>query len=293
MELRLLRYFWTVAEEKNISRAAKLLSITQPTLSRQIKDLEEQVGLPLFHREKNSLELTEDGYFLKERAEEILALNDQLALALSDKKSQQLTGSFSIGCVEADNSDTLSLMLEELVSDYPQVHFKLVSGTSDDMLERLDKGLLDLAILLEPISTDRYESLVLPREERWGLLVSTESSLSQKKGIEPRDLVGLPLLCSSRLEVQELLAHWSGLAFENLSIVGTFNLIFNVFALVENQVGSALTVEGATLYHGSSQLRFVPLKPEVKTKCVLVWKKRLQTPVVKELLSRFKHAFQA
>ncbi|MBP1040857.1 LysR family transcriptional regulator [Vagococcus sp. BWB3-3] len=293
MELRLLRYFWTVAEEKNISKAAKLLAITQPTLSRQIKDLEEQVGLPLFIREFNHLELTEDGLFLKERAEEILALNDQLTLALSDKKNQQLKGSFSVGCVEADNSDTLALMLEELVSDHPQVHFKLVSGTSDDILEKLEKGLLDLAILLEPINTDAYECLPFPRDERWGLLVATNSLLGKKESIMAADLIGLPLLCSSRQEVQKLLAEWSGMPFETLNVVGTFNLIFNVFALVENQVGAALTVEGATVNHRFPEVTFVPLAPEVKTKCVLVWKRRLQTPVVKEVIARFKHAYQA
>lgn len=293
MEIRLLRYFWTVAEEKNISKAAKLLNITQPTLSRQIKELEESVGVALFHRTNNQLSLTEEGIFLKERAEEILLLNDKLDQAFLDHRNKQLSGSFSIGCVEADNSDTLSMMIEELISDYPQVRFNLVTGTSEDISDRLDKGLLDLALLLEPVDIGDYESLVLPREEKWGLLVSKEIFLAQKKAITPADLKGIPLLSSSRKEVQDLIAQWLGAPFEELNIVGTYNLIFNIFSLVENRVGSALAIEGATAHRDIQQFSFIPLEPELKTHGVLVWKRRIHTPVVEELLRRFKHAFQA
>ncbi len=293
MEIRLLRYFWTVAEEKNISKAAKLLNITQPTLSRQIKELEETTGVPLFHRERNQLSLTEDGIFLKERAEEILMLNDKLDQAFLDQKKKQLSGTFTIGCVEADNSDTLSMMIEELISDYPQVRFNLVTGTSDDILDRLDKGILDLALLLEPIDMSTYDYLVLPRHERWGLLVSKETFLAQKETLAPADLKGIPVLSSNRKEVQELIANWLGSPFEELNVVGTYNLIFNIFSLVENRVGSALAIEGATAYRNTEQFKFVPLEPELKTHCVLVWKRRIHTPVVEELIQRFKHAFQA
>ena len=293
MEIRLLRYFWTVAEERNISKAAKLLNITQPTLSRQIKELEESTGVALFHREKNQLSLTEEGIFLKERAEEILLLNDKLDQAFLDQRKKQLSGSFSIGCVEADNSDTLSMMLEELISDYPQVSFNLVTGTSEDISDRLDKGILDLALLLEPIDMSDYECLVLPREEKWGLLVSKETFLAQKEAITPADLKGIPVLSSSRKEVQELIANWLGEPFEELNVVGTYNLIFNIFSLVENRVGSALAIEGATAHRDTRQFRFVPLEPELKTHGVLVWKRRIHTPVVEELIQRFKHAFKA
>lgn len=152
MEIRLLRYFWTVAQEGKISRAAKLLNITQPTLSRQIRELEEQVGMSLFHREKNRLYLLPEGIFLKERAEEILQLNDKLEQDFSNKRKKQLEGTIAIGCVEADNSDTVAMMLEEMVSDYPDVRFNIVTGTSDDISDRLEKGLLDLAVLLDPIT---------------------------------------------------------------------------------------------------------------------------------------------
>lgn len=293
MEIRLLRYFWTVAQEGNISRAAKLLDITQPTLSRQIRNLEEQVGVPLFHREKNHLYLLPDGLFLKERAEELIQLSDKLERTFIERKKSQLEGVITIGCVEADNSDTVAMMLEEMVSDYPNVTFNLVTGTSEDISDRLEKGLLDLAVLLEPVKLENVNILKLPREEKWGFLVSKELFISSKNSITPEDIKGLPILCSNRKEVQKILASWSDTPFDQLNIVGNFNLLFNVFSLVENKVGVALTVEGAVAKRNLESTEFIPMKPEMKTNCMLVWKDRIQTPVVQELLLRFKHAFKA
>ena len=294
MELRELRYFWTVAEERNFSKAAKVLHITQPTLSRQIKEFEEKLGTPLFIRENKQLTLTQEGYFLKERAAEILTLTEQTEREFKEQSKGFLSGHFSIGCVEADNSDTMAMMLEELVSDYPQVTFNIVSGTSDDISDKLEKGILDLAILLEPIATMNFEKIILPREEKWGLLVSNDSFLAQKTVIQPDDLKGIPLLSSNRSEVQSMLESWLEKPLNDLNVVGTFNLIFNVFSLVENRVGSALTIEGATTNGKHDGLTFVPLAPEVKTNCVLVWKKnRIQTPAVKEFIQRFNDAFKA
>ncbi|MDT2661921.1 LysR family transcriptional regulator [Enterococcus hulanensis] len=292
MEIRLLRYFWAVAQEGNISRASRILNITQPTLSRQIKELEERIGAPLFHREKNRLRLTKDGYFLKERAEEILALDEKLEQAFSAQRNEQLSGTISIGCVEADNSDTVAMLLEELISDYPQIQFNLVTGTSDDISDRLEKGILDLAILLEPVILNEVETLVLPREERWGFLVSKEMFIAEKEFLKPEDIKGLPILCSSRSEVQNLLSDWSGEPLDQLNIVGNFNLIFNVLPLVNHKVGAALSVEGAILDRRLEEAVFIPLQPSVKTHCVLVWRKRVQTPAVQELINRFNHAFK-
>lgn len=292
MEIRLLRYFWAVAQEGNISRASRILNITQPTLSRQIKELEERIGAPLFHREKNRLSLTKDGYFLKERAEEILALDEKLEQAFSAQRNEQLSGTISIGCVEADNSDTVAMLLEELISDYPQIQFNLVTGTSDDISDRLEKGILDLAILLEPVILNEVETLILPREERWGFLVSKEMFIAEKEFLKPEDIKGLPILCSSRSEVQNLLSDWSREPLDQLNIVGNFNLIFNVLPLVNHKVGAALSVEGAILDRRLEEAVFIPLQPSVKTHCVLVWKKRVQTPAVQELINRFNHAFK-
>ncbi|WP_328149770.1 MULTISPECIES: LysR family transcriptional regulator [Bacillaceae] len=294
MEIRVLRYFWTIAEEGSISRAAELLHITQPTLSRQLRELEEELGTELFYRENKQMTLTEAGVFLKDRAQEILSLTDQTEQAFMDQKKQLFSGHISIGCVEADNSDTLAMMLGEMVRDYPQVTFHIFSGTSDDITEKLDKGLIDLAVLLEPIPTDKYERIILPRTEKWGLLVSNESFLAQKKKMVPEDLIGVPLLCSARKEVQKMIADWMNVSIEQMNIVGTYNLIFNVFSLVENRVGSALTIEGSVMSRHVKNLTFVPLYPTIETECVVAWKKnRSFSPVVNEFIRRMKNAFEA
>lgn len=292
MEIRLLRYFWTVAQEGNISRAARILKITQPTLSRQIKELEETIGAPLFHREKNHLSLTKDGYFLKERAAEILTLDEKLERAFSTQRNEQLSGLISIGCVEADNSDTVAMLLEELLNDYPQIRFNLITGTSEDISDRLEKGILDLAVLIEPVTLNEVETLRLPREEKWGFLVSKELFIANRKELRREGIKGVPILCSGRPEVQHLLSEWSGIAVDQLNIVGTYNLIFNVLPLVEHNVGAAFAIEGAISDRKLDEMVFLPLAPAVKTNCVLVWKKRLQTPAVQELLTRFNHAFK-
>lgn len=292
MEIRLLRYFWVVAEEKNFSKAARVLNVTQPTLSRQIKDLEESLGTALFERGQRELLLTKEGLFLKERAEEILLLDKKLEQSFSGR-GKELNGSFSIGCVEADNSDTVGMMIEEFLADYPLVSFELVTGTGDEISDKLAKGLLDVAVLLEPVEVQNVESLTLPREERWGFLVSVDSFVAQQDEITPKDIQGMPLITSKRPEVQQLLAEWAGVPFSELNVIGHFDLIFNAFSLVENRVGAALSIEGAVSNRRNLGTKFVPLNPEVKTKCVLVWKKRIHTPIVDELIRRFKHAFQA
>lgn len=294
MELRVLRYFWTIAEEGSISKAAGLLHITQPTLSRQLMSLEEELGVQLFIREKKRLILTEAGLYLKDRAQEIISLADKTEKEFEDQKKQLFSGTLSIGCVEANSSKVLAVFLERFISDYPQVTFNLFSGTGDDISEKLDKGLLDIGILLEPVQTEKYECLLFPEKERWGMLVEKNSALAKRKKIQPKELLKEPLLCSGRPEVQQLLADWMGHSLSELNVVGTYNLIFNVYSLVENNVGAALMIEGAVMNLKSEQTRFIPLEPEINTECVMVWKKnRVLSPVTNEFIRKFKHAFQA
>lgn len=292
MELRLLRYFWTVADIGNISKAAEQLHITQPTLSRQIKELESELESPLFTREKNHLELTEAGLFLKSRAAEILDLTQATQQEFVDRRRQLFSGHIRIGCVEADNSDTMAMMLEEFIRDYPEVTFTVLTGTSDDIIDCLDKGLVDLAILLEPINTDKYHTLTLPRTEKWGLLVAQDSFLATKETITPEDLSGVPLMTGARSEIRSLLSKWTGESTDELNIIGYFNLHFNILPLVERQVAAALVIEGAAIDRKIRKIKFISLKPEVKTNCVLAWRKnRVWSPVVSELVNRFKQAF--
>lgn len=293
MEIRLLRYFLTIASEESISKAAKILGITQPTLSRQLKQFENSLGTELFYRENAKMFLTESGQFLKSRGEEILLLNDRTEQEFLNQKEEVLNGHIMIGCVEADNSDTIAMFLEELMTQHPQVRFTMFSGTSDIISERLDKGLLDIALLLEPVSTEKYEKIILPRKEHWGLLVSRESFLATKDSVTPEDLIGIPLLCTSRLEVQAMIQSWIP-SEETLNIVGTYNLVFNVFSLVDNKVGSALAIEGAIANRKNENLKFLPLLPEKQTNCVLVWKKNsLLTPTVSKFVGMVKEAFES
>ncbi|WP_404932449.1 LysR family transcriptional regulator [Pediococcus acidilactici] len=294
MEIRTLKYFWTIAEEGTISKAAKALHITQPTLSRQLRELENELGTSLFIRGRRKLQLTDAGLFLKTRAEEILQLTQQTNLEFENRRKQLFSGRIAIGCVEADNSDTLALILEKFVQDCPQVTFTVYSGTSDDITTRLDKGLLDVAVLLKPVATEKYGEITLPRTERWGLLVSKDSSWAKKNAIQPADLREMPLFIAQRPEVRQLVTKWSGIDYAQLKVVGNFNLIFNVLALVKRQVGQAFGIEGATAQIRPEGVKFIPLQPEVKTNCVLVWRReRNLTPVVNEFINYFKDAFGA
>ncbi|WP_436862306.1 LysR family transcriptional regulator [Staphylococcus caeli] len=274
MELRSLRYFWTVAEEHSISKAAAVLNITQPTLSRQMQDLESELGTELFYRENKGIVLTEEGIFLKNRAEDILSLTNKTQQEFEDKKHQALKGHITIGCVEADNSDTLAMILEEMVNDHPNVTFHIVSGIGSEISEMLEKGLVDIAILIEPIATDKYEKIPLPRPERWGLLVSNDSALKGQSSIIPENLKDTKLLMSRRQENQNMIAKWGQTRVEDLQIIGTYNLVFNIFSLVQNNVGSAVVIEGVTRNRKLDNLAFIPFKPELYTHCVLVWKKK-------------------
>lgn len=294
MEIRTLRYFWTIAEEGTVSKAAEALHIPQPTLSRQIKELEEEFGTELFIRGRRQIQLTEAGMFLKSRAEEILELTQQTSLEFENRKKQLFSGHITIGCIEADNSDTLALILEDFIRDYPQVTFTIYSGTSDDITERLDKGLVDVAVLIKPIATEKYHEIVLPRTEKWGLLVSKASYIAQKDKIVPTDLMGMPLLVSGRPEVQELISKWSKIDYQQLNVVGHYNLTFNVLPLVKRQVAQAFIIEGSTRNTHPDGVKFIPLEPEVNTNCVLVWKReRNLSPVVNKFINYFYHAFKA
>lgn len=291
MEIRTLRYFLIVIEEQSITQAAKVLHITQPTLSRQIRELEEDLGADLFVRENNKLFLTKFGILLKRRAEEILTIHDKTEQEFASQSQELLSGNISIGSVEAENSDTIAMFLEEMVAEHPQVNFDIFSSTGDNILERLDKGVLDLGLLLEPISTEKYEKIIFPRQERWGILVSTDSYLANQDYLNVEDLVGLPLIIPSRTAIKNMFFSWPGID-KQLNIIGTYNLIFNVFSLVENKVGFALTIEGAVKNRMLNTLKFLPIFPEIKTNCVLAWRKNnMLSPTIDTFLEKIKHAF--
>ena len=269
MELRVLRYFLTVAQEENITKAAALLHVTQPTLSRQLMQLEEELGCKLFHRSQYRIILTDAGMLLRRRAQEIVELADKTQREFAQPEGE-LAGEISIGCGETQGMTFLSQHIRSFRELHPQVQFRIYSANADDVKERIEKGLLDLGLLTEPVDIGRYAFLRLPQKDRWGALVPKDSPLAQKEGITPQDLAGVPLLMSGREKVRSELAGWFGDGFDRLTIAATFNLILNAANMVKNGVGVALCFD---LENISDALQFVPLSPKLETGTVLAWKK--------------------
>ena len=227
MELRVLRYFLTVAQEGNITSAARLLHITQPTLSRQIRDLEEELGHPLFERNSHSITLTAEGLLLRKRAEEILNLvrktEDELA-----QTDSALAGEVYVGAGETTGAHLLTRAARRLRDRWPDVHFHMFSGDSADVCEQLDKGLLDFGLLFGPVDEKKYHSLLLPHRDVWGVLLRRDHPLAQKASVCPEDLVSQPLIVSRQTLRRPFFPAWFGRDAESLNIVGTYNLVFNV-----------------------------------------------------------------
>lgn len=223
MELRVLNYFLTVVREENITKAAQLLHVTQPTLSRQLMQLEEELGVQLFHRGKHSVTLTEDGMLLRRRAQEITSLSDK-TIAEFKNKEEVTSGEILIGCGETRSMSILSDNIKRFREIYPLVQFHIYSATADDIKERLEKGLLDIGLLTEPVDISKYEFVRMPYKERWGVLVNSESQLYEKESVSPAELADIPLIMVQRNSVKNELASWFGDIYEQLDVAATYNL---------------------------------------------------------------------
>lgn len=269
MELRVLNYFLMVAREENITRAAQLLHVTQPTLSRQLMQLEEELGVQLFHRGKHSVSLTEEGMLLRRRAQELVSLSEKAKLELQCREDVP-AGEIAIGCGETKSMSLLSKCMVSFRERYPLVQFSIYSAIADDIKERIEKGLLDMGLLVEPVDISKYEYIRMPVKERWGVLVREDSPLAGKGSVTPEDLLGVPLIMSRREPVKNELASWFGAAFDQLEIAAGFNLIVNAAFMVEQGLGVALCFDLGIVFEN---LRFVPLAPRMETGSVLVWKK--------------------
>ncbi len=270
MELRVLRYYLTVAREKNITRAAEILHITQPTLSRQMAELEEELNTKLFERTNRKIFLTESGMLLRRRAEELVSLADKIEQDFQSG-DDELMGLVSIGSgVSSAVSENLPELMEKFAQKYPQVRFELCTGTAAVIKDQLDKGLLDVGILMEPIEVEKYDFVRLPQKEIWGILMPEDDPLAQKEAITPEDLRSLPLIVSWRIGEREAKA-WFGGDTENLNVFCTYDLIDNAALLVERRLGYAFAIKGAL--KAFPGICFRPLFPEVSNTSVLVWKK--------------------
>lgn len=291
MEFRVLKYFLMVAREENITKAAALLHLTQPTLSRQLMQLEAELGVKLFHRSKHSIILTEDGMLLKRRAQEIISLFDKTVQELSHKEDV-LSGEIAIGCGETKNMLFLSEQIRKFRQKYPLVQFSIHSAIADDIKERIEKGILDIGLLMEPVDIGKYEFIRMPQKEKWGILLRKDSELAAKESINPKDLTNVPLIMVKRELVKNELASWFGDYYEGLQIAATYNLILNAASMVERGVGVALCFDlGASFYE---DLCFISLAPTLETGSVLVWKKNQTLGAATSQFMRYlRNAFQA
>lgn len=286
MELRVLKYFLAVAREENITKAAALLHLTQPTLSRQLMQLEEELGVQLFRRSRYHIELTEDGMLLRRRAQELVDLAEKTTREFTMRETE-LMGEIAIGAGETRSMSFLSRAMVSFRERYPKVTFRIFSATADDVKERLDTGLLDMGLLTEPVDVGRYAFCRMKERDRWGVLVRLDSPLAGLDSVTPDDLEQVPLIISGRERVQRELANWFGARWERLQIAASFNLILNAANMVRYGVGTALSFD---LNFSFDDLRFIPLSPTMDTGTVLVWKKDLVlTPVVEAFHQHIKN----
>lgn len=291
MELRTLRYFLAVAREENMTEAANVLHVTQPTLSRQIADLERELGVELFERTNRSCVLTGDGMRLRQRAEEILSLVDQTEMEMMDRELG-ITGNNRIGAGETMSVRTVLDVFAGLRRDHPDVTIELYTGNADAVEERLERGLLDFALLLEPVNLEKYEWHRMPRADRLGVCVAADGPWGGLDAVTPVELTRMPLLLSSRTANRAVdLAAWSAGAidYEALEVVGRFDLIGNASHLVRSGAACAITVGHLLQLGESSGLRFLPLDPPLEIASYLVWKKyRLRSRACDEFLRRLR-----
>ncbi|MBC1472501.1 LysR family transcriptional regulator [Listeria seeligeri] len=271
MELRVLNYFLTVAREKTISKAAEVLHLSQPTLSKQLKEFEEELGVKLFIRGNRFITLTEEGVYLANRGKEILSLVEITTANIH--KSDTISGQIGIGAGETSAFEFIVERLHELRSKHPAINFQLYSGNANDVLDKIDRGLLDFGLVIDPVDKQKYDYLRLPLVDKWGLLVNNSSDLAGKACIAPDDIRQVPLLISNQSLVDNQLSEWLGENIDNLDIIGTYNLLYNASLLVKENISSALCIDGI-INTTNTNLIFIPLSPSLTASINIVWKKQ-------------------
>ncbi len=283
MEIRLLRYFLEIAREENMTRAAKTLHISQPTLSKQMKELEQELGRKLFRRGSTSMKLTDEGVLLRRRAEDILDMVDKTTSEF--KSLDEINGGdVYIGCAESYLIRYLAQVIKEFRKKYPLMQYHLLSGNTENVAERLDRGLLDFAFIVEPPNLSKYNYIEVPGSDKWGVVMRKDSPLAGKQKICVKDLYGLPLICSEQAMKVDI-PRWCGEKTDELNLSGTLNLTYNGSIFVKEGLGYMLSFDRLSNTSSESDLCFRPLEPPLETKMYIIWKKyQVFSPIAKLLL---------
>ncbi len=296
MEIRVLKYFLAVAKENSITKASNYLHLTQPTLSRQLKDLEKELGQKLLIRGQYSVTLTPEGHILRQRAQEIIDMVDKTQDELKST-IDNISGTIYIGSGESHTIKLLTDIIKEIQTQYSGIKFDILSGNAFDLVEKLDKGLLDFAVLIEPIGISKYDFLTLPDKDRWGVIMKKNSPLAKLKRIKHFDLKNLPLICSKqhidkKMSQDSKFIKWFGEDLKNLNIVATYNLIYNAGLMAQSGIGYVIGLDKLLNTMNNSNLTFRPLYPILESKLNIVWKKgHIFSPCAKLFLEKLKEKF--
>lgn len=272
MELRVLNYFLAVAREESISGAANALHLSQPTLSRQLMDMEKELGKQLFIRGGKKIVLTDEGRILKKRAEEIIALVEKAENEIS-VSDEHISGDVFIGAGETVGVRYLTKAAKLVRDDYPDIHFHIISGDRSDVVERLDNGLVDFGLVFGSVDDTKYESIKIPNSDVWGVLMRKDSPLAEKEMIEPKDLYDKPLIVSRQADKTGIVKRLLHRSADKLNIVATYNLIFNGALMVQDGLGYALALESITSNTDNSELVFKPFSNTLCEEMHVIWKK--------------------
>lgn len=292
MEIRVLKYFLAIANQGSITAAANSLHLTQPTLSRQIQDLEKELKQKLLIRGKYKVTLTPEGLMLKKRAEEIIEMVEKTK-AEFNSINDIISGDIYIGCGETDSMKYIAEIMKELRDEYPNIKFHIHSGNAEDVTEKLDKGLLDFGLLIQPIDLSKYDYITMPQKDTWGVIMPKNSPLAKKDVIKIDDLIDVPIIASRQMSkkysAESGFLNWFGEKFDYLNIAATYNLVYNAAIMVDNGIGYAITLDKLVNITNNTNVCFRPLSPKLESGLDIVWKKnQVFSPATKLFLQKLK-----
>ena len=290
-----MKYFLAVAREGSITAAANALHLTQPTLTRQMQDLEYELKQKLFVRGKHNITLTEEGMLLKDRAEEIIEMVHKTKSDIMSS-GEDVKGDIYIGCGETEAMQYVAEVIKEIQDAYPNIVFHIHSGNAEEVMEKLDKKLLDFGILIQPVDITKYDNITLPTSDTWGVLMRKDSPLAKFETVKLENLKNLPLITSrqvTRKSQNNDYTKWFQGKFETLNIVATYNLIYNAALLVKSGIGYAVALDRLADTSSESELCFRPFEPKLEAKLDIVWNKfQVRSAAANLFLQKLQEKFE-